>query len=160
MTCSHCGNHNPEGSPFCGSCGKSLKTTVDCNSCGEENPAESLFCGSCGISFFQTFSFDSCGEENPSGSLFCGSCGIRFETREQKDNSSNYSPQEFLTRIFQYPPKYFWVLLICVLTGGLHYGGYPPAKPPLMTKLLIHIPLLSPYNGIQKLRLPLPSSKM
>ena len=96
MTCSHCGNYNPEGSPFCGSCGKSLKTTVDCNSCGEENP---------------------------SGSLFCGSCGIRFETREQKDNSSNYSPQEFLTRIFQYPPKYFWVLLICVLTGGLLIWG-------------------------------------
>ena len=123
MTCSHCGNHNPEGSPFCGSCGKSLKTTVDCNSCGEENPAEYLFCRSCGISFSQTFSCDSCGEENPSGSLFCGSCGIRFETREQKDNSINYSPQEFLTRIFQYPPKYFWVLLICVLTGGLLIWG-------------------------------------
>ena len=124
MTCSHCGNHNPEGSPFCGSCGKSLKTTVDCNSCGEENPAESLFCGSCGISFSQTFSCDSCGEKNPSGSLFCGSCGNTFDISEQKDSLSNYSLQKNLTTIFQYPPKYFWILLIIsVLAGGLLIWG-------------------------------------
>ena len=124
MTCSHCGNHNPEGSPFCGSCGKSLKTTVDCNSCGEENPAESLFCGFCGISFSQTFSCDSCGEKNPSGSLFCGSCGDTFDISEQKDSLSNYSLQKNLTTIFQYPPKYFWILvIISVLAGGLLIWG-------------------------------------
>ena len=124
MTCSHCGNHNPEGSPFCGSCGKSLKTTVDCNSCGEENPAESLFCGFCGISFSQTFSCDSCGEKNPSGSLFCGSCGNTFDISEQKDSLSNYSLQKNLTTIFQYPPKYFWILvIISVLAGGLLIWG-------------------------------------
>ena len=96
MTCSHCGSHNPENSPFCGSCGKNLKTTVHCNSCGDENP---------------------------SGSLFCGSCGNTFDISEQKDSLSNYSLQKNLTTIFQYLPKYFWVLLICVLIGGLLIWG-------------------------------------
>ena len=125
MTCIHCCCHNHENFPFCGSCGKNLQITLNCDSCGEETPAEAMFCGSCGISFSQTFSCDSCGEENPSESLFCGSCGTTFETFEQKDSINNYrrQPHDFWTQIFQYPPKYFWVLLICMLIGGLSIWG-------------------------------------
>ena len=158
MTCIHCGSHNHENFPFCGFCGKNLQITLNCDSCGEETPAEAMFCGSCGISFSQTFSCDSCGEENPSESLFCGSCGTTFETFEQKDSINNYrrQPHDFWTQIFQYPPKYFWVLLICVLIGGLLIWGLYSNQLPRVTTLLKHISplsLLDLYNEMSRLRL-------
>src|SRR5262245_19498276 len=46
MRCASCGFENPEGTKFCGGCGKSL--TNQCPSCGVENPSQFKFCGECG----------------------------------------------------------------------------------------------------------------
>src|SRR5438270_2461670 len=45
--CSSCGDENPEGFRFCGSCGTALGTR-GCTSCGFVNPAGQHFCGQCG----------------------------------------------------------------------------------------------------------------
>src|SRR5262245_62213158 len=46
MRCASCGVANPEGTKFCGECGKLL--TDRCPSCGAENPPQFKFCGQCG----------------------------------------------------------------------------------------------------------------
>jgi class 3 adenylate cyclase/tetratricopeptide (TPR) repeat protein len=46
--CRACGEANPAGSRFCGSCGASLATVIACPSCGAENPAGQGFCNACG----------------------------------------------------------------------------------------------------------------
>src|SRR5262245_587372 len=49
MPCVHCGFTNPEGTKFCGECGRPL--TNRCPSCGVENPLPFKFCGECGTSW-------------------------------------------------------------------------------------------------------------
>jgi Double zinc ribbon len=54
LTCSSCGNAEPPGSRFCGSCGASFAppaAALTCSSCGNEEPEGSAFCGSCGAAF-------------------------------------------------------------------------------------------------------------
>lgn len=58
LTCSTCGNEEPEGSHFCGSCGTPFQSTVTssaltltCASCSNEEAAGSQFCGNCGSPF-------------------------------------------------------------------------------------------------------------
>ena len=46
MRCPSCGFENPEGTKFCGECGRSL--TNRCPSCGAENSPQFKFCGECG----------------------------------------------------------------------------------------------------------------
>src|SRR5262245_34929290 len=46
MRCASCGSENPEGTKFCGACGRSL--TNRCRDCGAENPPQFKFCGECG----------------------------------------------------------------------------------------------------------------
>ena len=60
-TCGNCGNEEPEGSRFCGTCGAPLSpaeqpvartagnvtTTLICPSCGNEEPEGARYCGSC-----------------------------------------------------------------------------------------------------------------
>src|SRR5215471_7296848 len=48
MRCTSCGFENPEGTKFCGECGRSLMNR--CPSCGAENLPQFKFCGECGIS--------------------------------------------------------------------------------------------------------------
>ena len=48
MQCAGCGFENPEGTKFCGECGRSL--TNRCPRCGAENPPPFKFCGGCGTS--------------------------------------------------------------------------------------------------------------
>ena len=62
LTCGTCGNEEPEGSQFCGSCGAPFvpadphpahaapmeaSATLICASCGNEEPEGSRFCGNC-----------------------------------------------------------------------------------------------------------------
>lgn len=49
MTCSQCGNPNPDGSRFCGTCGKAL-----CSNCGAVVAGSPAFCSVCGHPFRQT----------------------------------------------------------------------------------------------------------
>jgi hypothetical protein len=65
LTCSSCGNEEPDGSRFCGSCGAlfapveppvvdpapSSGAMLACASCGNEEPEGTRFCGGCGASF-------------------------------------------------------------------------------------------------------------
>ena len=46
MTCSSCGQDNPEGMKFCGECGSAL--SPECSQCGFRNPPTFKFCGECG----------------------------------------------------------------------------------------------------------------
>ena len=46
MHCPSCGFENPEGTKFCGECGRSL--TNRCPGCGAENPPQFKFCRECG----------------------------------------------------------------------------------------------------------------
>ena len=46
VTCSACGNENPEGKKFCSECGAAL--TLACSSCGSALEAGAKFCGECG----------------------------------------------------------------------------------------------------------------
>ena len=46
MRCPSCGFENPEGTKFCGECGRSL--TNRCPGCGAENSPQFKFCGECG----------------------------------------------------------------------------------------------------------------
>jgi ribosomal protein L40E len=48
MKCPHCQAENPEGSEFCGDCGKSLLSEVVCPKCGKANPPDKKFCNKCG----------------------------------------------------------------------------------------------------------------
>ena len=48
VACPSCGEANPPGNRFCGSCGSSLD--VSCGACGAMNPLANRFCGSCGTS--------------------------------------------------------------------------------------------------------------
>src|SRR5579862_2869649 len=45
--CASCGEENPAGARFCGSCG-APQAPATCPGCGEENPAKARFCLSCG----------------------------------------------------------------------------------------------------------------
>ncbi len=46
MKCTACGFENPDGTKFCGDCGRPLGRA--CPSCGSENPLRFRFCGGCG----------------------------------------------------------------------------------------------------------------
>ena len=46
MKCPKCQFENPEGSKFCGGCGRKFDFT--CSECGANNPAENKFCNECG----------------------------------------------------------------------------------------------------------------
>ena len=48
MKCPHCQSENPEGSEFCGDCGKSLVTELVCPNCEHKNPPGKKFCNKCG----------------------------------------------------------------------------------------------------------------
>jgi hypothetical protein len=62
LRCPSCGNEEPEGARFCGSCGATLALA-------EAEPAETVHC-------------PSCGNEEPEGARFCGSCGAPFAPSE------------------------------------------------------------------------------
>ena len=48
IVCRECGHGNPEGSRFCGLCGKALVVGTVCSGCGEQVPPGSKFCNQCG----------------------------------------------------------------------------------------------------------------
>ena len=48
IVCRDCGHGNPEGSRFCGRCGKALVVETVCSGCGRQVPAGSTFCNQCG----------------------------------------------------------------------------------------------------------------
>ncbi len=48
IVCLSCGHGNPEGSRFCGSCGKALVVETVCSGCGQQVAAGSKFCNQCG----------------------------------------------------------------------------------------------------------------
>src|SRR5437763_10348339 len=48
-----------------------------CGSCGEDNPGGFRFCGSCGTALGGP-GCPSCGFVNPAGQHFCGQCGFRL----------------------------------------------------------------------------------
>ena len=50
LACPECGQENPDGFKFCGSCGTSLvaQAIVSCPSCGQESPEGFAFCSACG----------------------------------------------------------------------------------------------------------------
>lgn len=48
MKCPNCQAENPEGSEFCGDCGRSLRSEVVCPQCGKANPPDKKFCNKCG----------------------------------------------------------------------------------------------------------------
>jgi tetratricopeptide (TPR) repeat protein len=48
MKCPNCQADNPEGSEFCGECGKPLKSESICQQCGHSNPYGKKFCNKCG----------------------------------------------------------------------------------------------------------------
>ena len=60
-TCPSCGNEEPEGSRFCGSCGAPFVAT-------ERSPADMATSGE------TMLTCPRCGNEEPEGSRFCGSC--------------------------------------------------------------------------------------
>ena len=67
LTCPSCGNEEPKGTRFCGSCGTPLEppqphaagteavaisaTVLTCANCGNEEPEGTRFCGNCGTPF-------------------------------------------------------------------------------------------------------------
>lgn len=58
LTCTSCGNSNPDGYRFCGRCGALLEGTP-CPSCGSANPAGQSFCGRCGLNLADVADLDS-----------------------------------------------------------------------------------------------------
>jgi Double zinc ribbon len=69
-TCANCGNEEPGGTRFCGSCGTPFPT--------EESPTEQL------PKVAELVTCASCGNEEPEGAQFCGACGaaLAVEARE------------------------------------------------------------------------------
>jgi serine/threonine protein kinase len=53
MKCPHCQSENPEGSEYCGDCGKPLRSDVACPKCGKTNPPNKKFCNKCGYSLVE-----------------------------------------------------------------------------------------------------------
>jgi tetratricopeptide (TPR) repeat protein len=53
LKCPHCQAENPEGSEFCGDCGKSLHSEVVCPQCGNNNPPNKKYCNKCGHSLVE-----------------------------------------------------------------------------------------------------------
>ncbi|MHA1631177.1 MAG: double zinc ribbon domain-containing protein [Candidatus Heimdallarchaeota archaeon] len=54
--CSHCGEKSPEGTIFCGHCGKPFKEKIPCPGCGKEIPVYYSFCTFCGAVVKPSFS--------------------------------------------------------------------------------------------------------
>ena len=139
MTCSHCGNHNPEGSPFCGSCGEKLLITFNCDSCGDENPEDSLFCGKCGTSLG---SVDNSPEPKPASKTdgwFCDVCGISNKSsstfcRACKTTQSTKLSNSVLNRSFGFARRttrlvrgfVTWLVLLIII---LHVFFHSPTLP-------------------------------
>ncbi len=48
---------------------------MDCPSCGQPNPAGARFCGSCATSLTEPSPCPSCGASNAAGQAFCNGCG-------------------------------------------------------------------------------------
>jgi class 3 adenylate cyclase/tetratricopeptide (TPR) repeat protein len=61
MRCSNCSSDNPDGSKFCGSCGKPLR--ILCSNCKTEIPGHFAFCNGCGRS---TQPVNDVGAQSPS----------------------------------------------------------------------------------------------
>jgi hypothetical protein len=72
LTCATCGNEEPEGSRFCGSCGAPYATV-------DQQPAAAA-----ATEAPRPLNCVSCGNEEPEGSQFCGSCGAPFEPADQQ----------------------------------------------------------------------------
>lgn len=54
MKCPYCQIDNPDGSEFCGECGKPLKKENTCPECGHINPSSFRFCNKCGHLLVET----------------------------------------------------------------------------------------------------------
>jgi len=68
LTCASCGNQEPDGSRFCGSCGASFAQPPD------EGQAHTVaIAGS-----RPTWTCANCGHDEPEGARFCGTCGAPF----------------------------------------------------------------------------------
>ena len=65
----------PEPSP------EDLPDTVECKICGEENPIGREYCGSCGSTLMMECL--NCGNEAPRSAMFCPYCGNRLNDDEE-----------------------------------------------------------------------------
>ena len=70
MKCVSCGQDNPTGARFCGSCGATLAIKGECSACRRPNPADSQFCSGCGAVLL----CPNCGRGNVGDGRFCRWC--------------------------------------------------------------------------------------
>lgn len=80
LICPACNAVNPEGTKFCGNCGKSLiKKITICSNCGAEVAFGMKFCGQCGAPVAPVIKHcPNCGIEVASSVKFCGNCGTKI----------------------------------------------------------------------------------
>jgi membrane protease subunit (stomatin/prohibitin family) len=80
IICPNCGNSNPEGQKFCGSCGDNIqpKKNIVCQNCGAQVPMGNKFCGNCGNPIITEKTCPKCGTKNKENSKFCTECGEKL----------------------------------------------------------------------------------
>jgi membrane protease subunit (stomatin/prohibitin family) len=80
IVCPNCGNSNPEGQKFCGSCGENIqpKKSIICQNCGAQVPMGNKFCGNCGNPIITEKTCPKCGTKNEDNSKFCTECGEKL----------------------------------------------------------------------------------
>jgi membrane protease subunit (stomatin/prohibitin family) len=79
VTCPHCMAQVPEGSKFCGNCGKPVAPPKDkCIKCGHELDKGVKFCPECGTQQIKTIECGKCGKQVNAGVKFCPECGNKL----------------------------------------------------------------------------------